>query len=110
MKMKYILRMVMKLFQTREKFHFSLYFGLGGNLHDFLHLSQQIHVCFLTVPFLARMAYWPSWDRLGPNKVRQWKLPGRDRPLLSTASILKGQSVKTGLQTSERPLCELNQL
>lgn len=55
----------MKLFQTQEKFHFSLHFGLGGNLHDSLHLRQQIHVYFLIINFLATMACWPPQGRLG---------------------------------------------
>lgn len=69
MKIKYILRKVMKLFQTQEKFHFSLYFGLGGNLHNFLHLSPQIFGYVLTKLFLVRMSYRPSWEGLGPNNV-----------------------------------------
>ena len=32
-------------------------FGLGGNLHNFLHLSPQILSYVLTNLFLARMPY-----------------------------------------------------
>lgn len=100
----------MKLFQTQEKFHFRPYVGLGGSRHDSLHISQEIHRYFW--PFTSWLK-WPTGllgaDVGNSNKVRQWKLPGRDGPLLSIAPILKSQKVKVDSQTSEPTLCELNQ-
>lgn len=82
--MKHILRVVMKLFQTQEKFHFRLCFGVSRSQPDFLQLSQQIYVYFLTVRFSAKMAHWPPRSALGnSNKIRLWQLLGRDGPLLS---------------------------
>lgn len=89
---------VMKLFSDPRKFHFSLHFGLGGNLHNFLLKPTDLGYVLTKLSWLGCLLTF-----LGGT----WAQQCRDRPLCSIIHVLKSQAVKTGSQTSEQLVCGL---